>query len=347
MTEKTKLTFGIETFGDIGYDNNHQLMNAPEALEQLISEAKLADQLGIDIIGLGEHHRSEYVISSPEVVLTAMAMVTKNIKLGTAVSVLSSDDPVRLFERFSTLHSLSNGREQIMLGRGSFTESFPLFGFDMENYNDLFEEKLAMWKELEKGQAMNWNGKLTQSLTDTIVYPQLPNHEKIDTVIGIGGSPDSIVRAVKYNYPVMIAIIGGDPVRFKPYVNLYKKAIKQYNQPLHPLGMHSHGVILEDGAKAREVGFKYIKKAMDKIGATRGWAPMTKDRFDYEVESGSYYIGTPEEVAQKIAKNMKSLDMGRFDLVYGTGGQYKEVRDQTIELYATKVIPRVKELLEV
>lgn len=345
MADNTQYQFGLETFGDLAFDDNGRQLNGDATLRLVVDEARLADELGIDVMGLGEHHRPEYSISSPEVVLGAMAMVTKRIKLSTAVTVLSSDDPVRVFERFSTLHALSNGREQIMIGRGSFTESFPLYGYNLENYNELFEEKIKMWQALLSGKPMNWEGEFTQKLTNTNVYPKLPKGETIETLVAVGGSPDSIVRAAFYDYPVVLAIIGGEPRRFKPYVELYQKAAAQFNHPARPLVMHSHGVILEDGEDAQEVAFKYIKAAMDRIGIDRGWAPMTRDRFDFEVDKGSYYVGTPEQVAQKIATNMKDLDMSRFDLVYGTGGQLTKVRDETIRNYATKVIPRVKELL--
>ncbi|WP_125702487.1 LLM class flavin-dependent oxidoreductase [Lacticaseibacillus daqingensis] len=344
MTDK-QYTFGLDTFGDVAFHDDGTQMTAAESLRQVVAEAKLADDLGIDLIALGEHHRSEFAISSPEIVLGAMAAVTKRIKLGTAVTVLSSDDPVRVFERFSTLHALSNGREQIMLGRGSFTESFPLYGFDLENYDGLFEEKIAMWADLLKGKPMNWEGKFTQKLTDTTVYPQLPAGETIDTTVGVGGSPESIIRAVYYGFPVVIAIIGGEPVRFKPYVDLYHKATQQFNKPDLPLGMHAHGIILDDAAEATAVGWEYIKAEMDRIGIDRGWAPMSRDRFEFEIDKGSYYVGTPEQVAQKIAKNMKTLDMSRFDLVYGTGGQLEHQRLATIRNYGERVIPRVKELL--
>lgn len=341
----TDYQFGLDTFGDIAVDQTGKRLSPDAALKQLVKEAQLADELGLDVFALGEHHREEYTVSSPEIVLGAMAMVTKQIKLGTAVTVLSSDDPVRVFERFSTLHALSNGREQIMLGRGSFTESFPLYGYNLEDYNELFEEKIGMWAKLLENQPMNWEGKFTQKLTDTRIFPQLPEGETIDTLVGVGGSPDSIVRAVYYDFPVMLAIIGGEPSRFLPYVELYKRAAVQLKQPVRPLGMHSHGVILEDGAEAQKVAWEYIKQSMDKIGADRGWAPMTRDRFEFEVEKGSYYVGTPEQVAQKLAKNMKTLGISRFDLVYGTGGQRIDHRTETIRLYAEQVVPRVKELL--
>lgn len=341
----TNYEFGLDTFGDLAFHDDGTALDGGETLRQVIKEAKLADDLGIYRIALGEHHRPEFAISSPEVVLGAMATVTNQIKLGTAVTVLSSDDPVRVFERFSTLHGLSHGREEIMLGRGSFTESFPLFGFNLEDYNGLFEEKIAMWQKLLEGKPMNWTGKYTQKLTDTTVYPQLPQGETISTSLAVGGSPESIIRAVAYDIPVVIAIIGGEPIRFRPYVDLYKKAAAQFKKPERPLGMHAHGIILDDEAEAVEVGFKYIKAEMDRIGIDRGWAPMTRDRFEFEIDKGSYYVGTPEQVAQKIARNMKALDMKRFDLVYGTGGQLLSQREATIRNFGERVIPRVKELL--
>ncbi|MCI1986634.1 MAG: LLM class flavin-dependent oxidoreductase [Lactobacillus sp.] len=341
----TTYQFGLNTFGDLAFNDDGTPMTGAESLRQVVAEGQLADRLGIDLIALGEHHRSEFAISSPEIVLAALAATTRNIKLGTAVTVLSSDDPVRVFERFSTLHALANGREEIMLGRGSFTESFPLYGYDLENYNELFEEKIEMWEKLLTGEPMNWEGKFTQKLTDTTVYPKLPAGETIATSLAVGGSPESIIRAAYYELPVVIAIIGGEPTRFRPYVDLYHKAAKQMNKPDLPLGMHAHGIILDDEEEAKEVGWKYIKAEMDRIGIDRGWAPMTRDRFEFEIDKGSYYVGTPEQVAQKIAKNMQALDMQRFDLVYGTGGQLLHQRTATIRNYAQKVIPRVKELL--
>lgn len=342
----TKYEFGLNTFGDVAIDDKTgESMTYGESLRHLVQEAKLADELGINVIALGEHHRDEFSVSSPEIVLAAMAKETKNIRLGTAVTVLSSDDPVRVYERFSTLDGLSNGRTEIMLGRGSFTESYPLFGYDLENYNELFEEKVALWAELLKGERFSWNGNYTQKLTDVEIYPKVDPGHQIRTTVGVGGTPESIVRAVHYGFPVMLAIIGGQPIRFKPYVDLYNRAAEQFNQPIEPLGMHSHGVIADTEEEAMEIGFEYIKKEMDKIGIDRGWAPMTRERFEFEVAEGSYYVGTPETVAQKIAKNMKDLGMKRFDLVYGTGGQFQSDREKTIRLYGEVVIPRVKELL--
>ena len=297
-------------------------MTYAQALRQVVKEAVLADKLGVDVITLGEHHREEFAISSPETVLAAIATQTKQITLGSGVTVLSSDDPVRVFERFSTLDAVSNGRAQIILGRGSFTESFPLFGYDLGDYDALFEEKIAMFSKLLEEKPFDWQGEFTQSLKQADVFPKTESGH-LDTWVGVGGSPESIVRAAHFGFPVILAIIGGDPIRFKPYVELYERVAKQFDMPTHPLGMHSHGFIAD----------------------TRGWAPMSREHFEHEIQSGSMYVGTPEVVAQRMAKAIKTLGVGRFDLVYGAGEQPAAARERMIELYATEVIPRVRELL--
>lgn len=346
MIDSNKLVFGLDTFGDVAYDEQMQeRLSYGQALRNTVEEGKLADQLGIDVIALGEHHREEYALSSPDTVLAALAMVTKNIILGTGVTVLSSDDPVRVYERFSTVHALSNGRAQIMLGRGSFTESFPLFGYDLRDYEDLFEEKIALFNELLKGDPVTWEGHLTQSLENAQIYPKIEG--QLDTHVGVGGSPDSVIRAAKYGFPLMLAVIGGNPYRFNPYIDLYKRAAAKFGKPVHPVGMHSHGVIADTDAEAREIAWTYLKKTMDQIGEERGWPAMSRERFEFEVTKGSYYVGSPETVAQKIAQVMTEMEIERFDLVYGAGGQLQKDRFKTIQLYGEKVIPRVKELLKV
>lgn len=343
----TTYEFGLDTFGDVAYhDDTKERLSYAESLRAIIAEAKLADELGVDIIALGEHHREEYSISSPEIVLAALAMETNNIKLGTGVTVLSSDDPVRVYERFATLDAISNGRAQVMLGRGSFTESFPLFGYDLRDYDALFEEKIALYSEILKGEPLNWEGKFTQSLQNTLIYPQLENNRTLDTYVGVGGSPESILRAVRYGFPVMLAIIGGEAKRFAPYVDLYKRAAKQMNQPILPIGMHSHGVIADTNEEAYAIASNYLKAYFDGLGVERGWAKSTQERFDFEVKAGSYYVGDAETVAQRIAKAMKDVGAQRFDLVYGGGGQLQKDRLKTVQLYGEKVVPRVKELLK-
>ncbi|EOT25916.1 LLM class flavin-dependent oxidoreductase [Enterococcus saccharolyticus] len=344
-TNEKKILFGLDTFGDVAYhDETKEPLSYAESLRMIVEEGKLADQLGIDVIALGEHHRKEYSISSPDTVLAALATVTEKIILGTGVTVLSSDDPVRVYERFATVDALSNGRAQVMLGRGSFTESFPLFGYDLNDYNELFEEKIALFNELLTGEPVTWEGHFTQSLNNVQLYPK--TEKRLDVQVGVGGSPDSIIRAAKYGFPVMLAIIGGEPARFLPYIDLYQRATKQFGQPTHPVGMHSHGVIADTDEEAQEIAWQYLKKSMDKIGSERGWAPMTRERFAFEISEGSYYVGSPETVAQKIAHVIQTLGVKRFDFVYGAGGQLQKDRFRTIQLYGEKVVPRVKELLK-
>ena len=342
--EQPDYLFGLDSFGDLALKDDGSLMNHAEAIRQVVKEAVLADKLGVDALALGEHHREEYAISSPEMVLAAIAAKTKRIKLASGVTVLSSDDPVRVFERFSTLDAVSNGRAQVILGRGSFTESFPLFGYDLKDYEALFEEKVELFSKLLKEEPLTWQGAHTQSLEDAEVFPKTESG-KLETLVGVGGSPNSVVRAAAYDFPLMFAIIGGSPSRFRPYVDLYKRAAAQFGHEAHPIGMHSPGFIAKTDEEAVETAFPLFKEQMDRIGATRGWTPMTKQHFLDEVKTGSMYVGSPETVAKKIAKAMKTVGATRFDLVYGFGPVPAKLREQTVELYANEVIPRVRELL--
>ena len=338
------ILFGIDTFGELALDQHtNQPMSTEDSLKLVVEEGILADQLGIDVIALGEHHREEYAITSPDIVLAALSQVTKNIILGTGVTVLSSDDPIRVYQRFATIDALSDGRAQVMMGRGSFIESFPLFGYDLQNYNELFEEKLQLFDEILKGKPLNWEGQFTPSLNNIEVFPKIKN--KLDVMVGVGGSPESIIRAAKYGYKVMLAIIGGEHKRFKPYIDLYEKAMQQFGHSPLPVGIHSHGIIAETDEEAIELAYNYFSKAHAIIGKERGWPPMTKERFLVEVDKGAYFVGSPETVAQKIARVIKEMGIGRFDLIYSMGTQLKEHRLSTIKLYGEQVIPRVKELL--
>ena len=345
MTKKTdtKYFFGLDSFGDLATKDSGELTSYAEALRLVVDEAVLADKLGIDSIALGEHHREEYAISSPEMVLAGIATKTKNIKLASGVTVLSSDDPVRVFERFATLDGISNGRAQVILGRGSFTESFPLFGYDMKDYELLFEEKVELFHKLLKEEPVTWEGKTRAALDNADVFPKTENG--LTTYVGVGGSPNSIVRAAAYGFPVVLAIIGGNPDRFKPYVELYERAAKEFGTEAHPVGMHSPGYIADTDEQAVEEAFPLFKKAMDKVGESRGWQPMTKQHFMNEVKFGSMYVGSPETVAKKIARAMSRIGVNRFDMVYGFGPVKASARKHMVELYGTEVIPRVRELL--
>ena len=345
MTKKDskQYVFGLDSFGDLATKDDGTLMSYAEALRLVVDEAVLADKLGVDSIALGEHHREEYAISSPETVLAGIATRTKNIKLASGVTVLSSDDPVRVFERFATLDGISNGRAQVILGRGSFTESFPLFGYDMKDYELLFEEKIELFSKLLKEKPVTWEGKTRAALHEADVFPKTENG--LQTYVGVGGSPNSIVRAAAYNFPVVLAIIGGSADRFKPYVELYERAAKEFGHTAHPVGMHSPGYIADTDEQAIEEAFPLFKEAMDKVGKSRGWQPMTKQHFLNEVKFGSMYVGSPETVAAKIARSMSRLGVNRFDLVYGFGPVKATARMHMIELYAKEVIPRVREIL--
>lgn len=336
--------FGIDTFGDLPVSDDGKLFSYGEAIRQVIDEAILADKLGIDGIGIGEHHREDFSISSPETVLAGIATQTKRIKLYSAVTVLSSDDPVRVFERFATVDALSNGRAQVILGRGSFTESFPLFGFDLRDYETLFEEKVGLFAELINEKPVNWKGTTRAELKHADVFPKTEKG-RLDVAVGVGGSPESVIRAARYGFPLVLAIIGGAPDRFAPYVELYRQAAEDLGTTAHPVGMHSPGLIADTDEEARQLAWPNFKKSWDKIGRTRGWPPYTKEQFEYEIENGSLYVGSPETVAKKMARAMKVLDVTRFDMVYGQGQQKASARLRSVELYATKVIPMVRELL--
>ncbi|MDN4481366.1 LLM class flavin-dependent oxidoreductase [Demequina muriae] len=341
----TRVQFGIETFGDIPLGDDGALMTHAAAIRQVVDEAALADDIGIDAVALGEHHRHDFAISSPEMVLSAIASRTSRVSLGSAVTVLSSDDPVRVFQRFATLDAVSSGRAEVILGRGSFTESFPLFGFDMADYEVLFEEKIEIFSRLLTEKPVSWEGTTRPALHEADVYPKTESGS-LTTWVGVGGSPQSVIRAARYGFRLMLAIIGGQPERFAPYVDLYRRASEQLGTTAHPVGMHSHGFIAATDEEAREAYYPGYKAMMDRIGGERGWPPMARSSYDAEITSGSLYVGSPDTVARKIAASISGLDVGRFDLVYtGGGAMPASQRMRAVELYGTEVIPRVRELL--
>ena len=338
------LELGIDTFGDVtaGPDGVPRLQ--AQVLRDVVEEAVLADSLGIDFIGVGEHHRADFAISAPEVLLAAIASRTKRIRLGSAVTVLSSDDPIRVFQRFATLDAVSNGRAEVILGRGSFTESFPLFGYELRDYERLFEEKLDLFVALLSQSAINWSGTTRPPLSNQHVFPKI-EHGSLKTWIGVGGSPESVVRAAKYDLPLMLAIIGGEPTRFAPYADLYRRAFAQLGRPVLPIGVHSPGYVAETDQQAREELWPDYKVMRDRIGRERGWPPMERREFDQEANFGSLYVGSPETVARKIAATAKALGLSRFDMKYSAGALRHDRLMRCIELYGSKVIPLVREML--
>jgi probable LLM family oxidoreductase len=338
------MILGLDTFGDVPVDDAGQPISQAAAIRQVVDEAVLADQLGVDAIALGEHHRPEYSISTPETVLAGIAGRTGRIKLGSGVTVLSSDDPVRVFQRFATVDALSNGRAEVILGRGSFTESFPLFGYDMADYAVLFEEKLDLFVQLLDEKPVTWSGTTRAALTDADVHPKTESG-RLATWVGVGGSPESVVRTARYGLPLMLAIIGGPAARFAPYIDLYRRATEQLGTAAHPVGMHSPGFVADTDEQAKELFYPAYKIQRDRIGALRGWPPLTRAEFDREVESGSLYIGAPETVARKMAGAIRTLGVGRFDLIYTAGAQSVSARTRAVELFGAKVAPMVRDLL--
>jgi probable LLM family oxidoreductase len=337
--------FGLDTFGDVTAGPDGKRLPYAQVIRNVVEQAVLADRLGIDAFGLGEHHRDDFAVSAPEIVLAAIAARTGKIKLGTAVTVLSSDDPVRVFERFATLDAVSGGRAEITLGRGSFTESFPLFGFDLADYDQLFAEKVDLMAKLLTEGPVTWEGKVRPSLTDQPVYPKTESGH-IRTWIGVGGSPESVIRAAEYGFPLTLAIIGGAPARFAPYVDLYKRALKEFGKPEDlPIAVHCPGFVAETDEEAIDVLWPHARVMMNRIGRERGWPPLAHDRFVNDIREGAWHVGSPETVAQKVAKTIKDLGIQRFDLKYSAGTLPHERMMTAIELYATRVLPRVKELI--
>lgn len=339
-----QVELGLDTFGDVTKDAQGADMPMDQVLRDVVQQAVLADQVGAAFIGLGEHHRADFAISAPEIILAAIAAQTKTIRLGTAVTVLSSDDPIRVFQRFSTLNALSDGRAEVILGRGSFTESYPLFGYDLADYDLLFEEKLDLFAQILRHDSVTWSGQTRLPLAGQRIYPPL-GPQGLTAWVGVGGSPESVVRVVRHDLQLMLAIIGGDPRRFAPYIDLYHRACAQLQRPVRPIGIHSPGFVAQTDEQAIETLWPAYQDMFGRIGRERGWPPTTKQRYLDEVHHGALYVGSPETVAQKIAATLRDLGVQRFDLKYSTGPIPHAALMRCIDLYGTQVIPRVRELL--
>jgi probable LLM family oxidoreductase len=338
-----EIELGLDTFGDVTVDDSGQALSQAQTLRNVVAEGELADQVGLAFFGVGEHHRPDFSVSAPEVVLAAIAGKTSRIHIGSAVTVLSSDDSVRVFQRFSTLNAISSGRAEVIVGRGSFTESFPLFGHDMANYEELFEENLNLFAELLKGQPVTWKGRLRAPLTNQTVYPPA-EHGTLTTWVAVGGSPQSVVRAAYYGLPLMLAIIGGSPARFVAYSDLYKQSLERFGKSILPIGVHSPGHVAATDEQAKEDLWPHYAGLMNRIGAERGWAPVGRAHFEREAgPDGALFVGSPETVAKKIVSTMKALGLTRFDMKYSNGTMPHDKLMASIELYGTRVVPMVKE----
>jgi probable LLM family oxidoreductase len=339
-----ELEFGLDTFIPVTVDESGRPVSGDQVIRNTVEEAVLGEAVGIDSFNIGEHYRPEFMDSAGHVVLAAIAGRTDRIRLGTAVTVLSTQDPVRLYNNFATLDAVSNGRAQLIVGRGSLTDSFPLFGFDLADYESLFEEKLDLFTRLLRDQPVTWSGAFRAPLTDQIVTPPIPDRH-IPTWVGVGGTPQSVLRAARFGLPLMLAIIAGRPARFAPYVELYKRALEELGRPALPVGLHSLGFVASTDEEAMEIQWPYYKQQFEWAARERGWRAPTRVQFDAEVDHGSMYVGSPETVANRIASGIRALGLSRFDLLYALGRVPHEQRMATIELYGREVIPRVRELL--
>ncbi|UWF76567.1 MULTISPECIES: LLM class flavin-dependent oxidoreductase [Microbacterium] len=338
------IEFGLDTFGDITVGPDGKPLSAAQTIRNVVAQAELADAVGVDFFGVGEHHRAEFAVSAPEMVLAAIAGRTKRIRLGTAVTVLSSDDPVRVFERFATLDALSDGRAEVVLGRGSFIESFPLFGYDLKDYEALFEEKLDLFVQLLREEPVTWSGTMRAPLTDADVFPK--TEHGLRTWVGVGGSPESVVRVARHGLGLMLAIIGGPAARFAPFVELYHRSVRSFGTTAHPVAVHSPGHIAGTDEEAWETAYPGFEAMNNTIGRERGWPPYSRARFQNDVgPAGALYVGSPDRVAAKIADTVRTLGIGRFDLKYSTGTLPHEAMMRSIELYGSEVVPRVRRLL--
>jgi probable LLM family oxidoreductase len=339
-----EIEFGLDTPVFVTVDETGRPLSGDVVIRNTVEEAVLADAVGIDSFNIGEHYRPELMDSAGHVMLAAIAGRTERIRLGTAVTVLSTQDPVRVYTDFATLDAVSNGRAQLIVGRGSLPDSFPLFGFDLADYETLFEENLDLLTRLLRDQPVTWSGTSRSPLTDQYVSPPLPAGH-LPTWVGVGGSPQSAIRAARFGLPLMLAIIGGHPSRFVPYIELYKRALDEMGHPPLPIGMHSLGFVARTDQEAVDTQWPYWAETLDAASAERGWARPTRSTFEAEIATGSLYVGSPETVATKLAANIRLLGLSRFDLAYAVGRVPHDQRMSTIELYGREVIPRIRELL--
>lgn len=345
-TANNPFEIGLYSFVEWAPDpTTGEQISAEERIKNLLAEMKLADEVGLDVFALGEHHREEYLSSAPDVLLSAAAAQTKNIRLSSAVTVLSSDDPVRVFQRFATLDLISGGRAEIMAGRGSFIESFPLFGYDLGDYNSLFDEKLDLLLKLRDNERITWQGRHRASLDNLGIYPR-PVQEQIPVWIAVGGTPESAVRAATRGLPLALGIIGGMPERFRHLSDLYRRAAVEagYDPASLPLSINSHGFIADTHEQAIEDSFPAMKLTMDKIGRERGWSPMQKSQYESSATlRGANFVGSPDDIIEKILFQHEIFGHQRLLLQLSVGPMPHDKMMHAIELLGTKVAPVVRE----
>jgi probable LLM family oxidoreductase len=339
------MELGIYTFAELTPDASGHTISPRERLRNLVEEVELADQVGLDVFGVGEHHRPDFAVSTPAIVLAAAAERTTRIRLTSAVSVISSDDPVRVFQDFATLDLLSGGRAEIMAGRGSFVESFPLFGYDLDHYDELFAEKLQLLIKLRESEHVTWPGGHRAPIDDRGVYPR-PLQDEIPIWVAVGGNPPSVVRAGVLGLPMALAIIGGEPARFAPLAELHRRAAEEAGHGRLPLSINSHGYVAETSQQARDEAFPPFATMMNRIGRERGWPPMTRQQFDASATlRGANFVGSPQEVVEKVLHQHEIFGHDRFLVQFSVGTLPHEKVMRSIELFGTEVAPAVRKEL--
>jgi len=339
------MELGIGMFGDVRINEKTGYIQSPQQrLTEILEEVKLMDEVGLDFFGIGEHHRPDYAVSSPEIVLAAAAAITKNIKLGSAVSVISSADPVKLFQDFSTVDNISNGRAEIMAGRGSFIESFPLFGYDLSDYENLFDEKLKLLLTLNKNEVVNWRGKFRPSIQNQTIYPR-PIQNEIPIWVAVGGTTTSVIRAGRLGLPIIFAIIGGDPANFVPLFEIYKQAYLDngHDESKMQIGVHMHSFFGNDNQQIADEYFPIYSAQMDRIGKSRNWPPYTRNQFDYSrAKNGNLIIGDTEYAIDKLLYYKELFGLTRFSAHMDVGAPNHLDMMKSIEIFGTKIAPKVK-----
>ena len=332
-------------FGDLNINSRGEIQPTGQRLQEIIEEIRLMDELGLDFFGIGEHHRPDYAVSVPEIVLAAAATVTKNIKLGSAVTVLSSSDPVRVYQSFATIDLISNGRAEINVGRGSFTESFPLFGYELHDYDELFEEKLQLLLQINKEKRITWKGRFRAPLQDQEVFPRATK-DKLDIWVAVGGTPESVVRASRFGLPVIFAIIGGNPAHFKPLFDYNREAYAHFghNPSDFRVGVHMHAFFGENGKQVAEEYYPLYSAQMNRVGRQRGWPPYQKSQYDMgRTMNGHLIIGDASEAIDKILHYQELFGLTRFSAHMDVGGPPHALMMKSIEIFGDKIAPKVRE----
>ncbi len=341
------MELGIGMFGDNHYDKDGKPQPAGQRLREMVEEIKLMDETGLDFFGIGEHHRPDYAVSVPEIILAAAATVTKNIKLGSAVNVLSSSDPVRLYQSFAMIDQISNGRAELVAGRGSFIESFPVYGYKLEDYDELFEEKLELLVKINKENPVTWKGKHRASLNNQLILPRAVN-DNLDIWVAVGGTPESVLRAGRLGLPVIFAIIGGDPAQFKPLFDYSKKVYGHfgYNESKYQVGVHIHAFFGDDSRKIADEYYPVYAAQMNRVGSTRGWPPYQREQYDTgRGKNGHLLISDANEAVDKILYLQEFFGLTRFSAHMDVGGPSHSSMMKSIEIFGTKIAPAVRKAL--